>query len=126
MEKIRFNKFTSRIGDNSIIVRLIKLSDVVLVDDMVKCNYAVGVMYDARFDKKPHLTYVAKGEEARRMIRLAKVNGIEVQLIPRLVQGIVSKTNCEIGGEIPREFYRIVAYVLSTVHIKELKKHKLL
>ena len=75
-----------------------------------KPQLAVALRYDA--PHAPTVTAVGRGEIGRRIIELAKENGVPLEEDPLLAEAL---SRVEVGSEIPETLYRAVAIVLGFV-----------
>ena len=75
-----------------------------------KPQLAVALRYDA--PHAPTVTAVGRGEIGRRIIELAKENGVPLEEDPLLAEAL---SRVEVGAEIPEALYRAVAIVLGFV-----------
>lgn len=76
-----------------------------------QANKAVALRYDTRLPA-PFVTATGRGEQARRLVALARRYGIAVQSAPDLAEHLVY---FEPGQVIPEEFYMPVARILAFV-----------
>jgi len=74
---------------------------------------AVALRYDAERNSAPDVVAKGEGEVARRILELARKNGVPVREDTDLVQLLAV---CEIGEEIPIELYTAVAELLSYLY----------
>lgn len=81
-------------------------------------NRAVALSYNPDKDQAPRVVAGGRGEVGRRIIELAKENGVPVHQDPVLVETLLA---LDIGREIPPELYQVVAEILVFVQHLERK-----
>ena len=94
-------------------------ADVVITNPT---HYSVALFYDPRQMEGPRV--VAKGEDelALRIREVAKENGVPVVAHPPLTRILYQET--EVGDEIPRRYYEVVALVVGKFFSYERKQEK--
>lgn len=92
------------------------MQDVPSADVIIRnpTHYAVALRYDIEKDNAPILLAKGQDEMALRIVAIAEENGIYVLSNPPLARGIHAMT--QIGGEIPAEYYGVVAEILVYVY----------
>ena len=80
---------------------------------------AVALKYEAKRSNAPKVVAKGKGDIAKKILEIAKENGIEIYEDPALVEALSS---LEINQEIPPRLYEAVAKIIAFVY----KKKKLL
>lgn len=73
----------------------------------------VALRYERGEQPAPRVTAKGAGELARRLLAVARENGVPVRQDPDLLELLSA---CDVGAEIPDELYRAVAELLAFLH----------
>lgn len=76
-------------------------------------HYAVALRYRRGFDVAPLVVAKGAGENALRIISIARVAAVPVRENKPLARALFKVV--EVGEHIPRQFYRAIAEVLATI-----------
>lgn len=82
---------------------------------------AVALKYDEKNDSAPKITAAGKGIVAEKIIEKAKENNVPLHEDENLTENLI---NLDLGSEIPRELFEIVAQVLVFVENVDERKGK--
>ena len=122
INRIRSSNLIFRIGDDRSLVRDVRLSDIVILDSMKKCECAIGIIYDTRYNSVPFISCIGKGNIAKRIYRIGNMRNINMKEDPNLVTRMLESAGCVVGCPIPASLYQPVAKVLASVYAQEIKK----
>jgi len=74
---------------------------------------AVALRYEPDERMAPHIVATGEGEIAKQILEIADLHDVPVYEQPEVVEALVK---LEVGTEIPPEFYRAVAEILTFVY----------
>ncbi|GAX91426.1 EscU/YscU/HrcU family type III secretion system export apparatus switch protein [Effusibacillus lacus] len=86
-----------------------------------KSNKAAALSYNPAADQAPRVVASGQGEVGRRIIELARENGVPVYEDPALVETLLA---FDVGKEIPPELYQAVAEILVFIQYLERKSDR--
>ncbi|MGL4562361.1 MAG: flagellar biosynthesis protein FlhB [Brevinema sp.] len=111
--KQKIRQIESQMGTRRM-MKAVPTADVIITNPT---HYAVAIKYDRSYMNAPIV--VAKGTDrvALRIKELAKENNIPIHENKPLARGLYASAN--VGDEIPYEFYRTVADVLSLIYTRK-------
>ena len=85
-------------------------------------HYAVALRYRRGFDSAPLLVAKGAGENALRIISIARLAAVPVMENKPLARALFKTV--EVGEQLPRQFYRAIAEVLATIMRAEARREK--
>lgn len=80
---------------------------------------AVALRYERHRDNAPKVVAKGKGEVAKKILEVAKENGVYIKEDPELVEVLSS---LEIDEEIPPQLYKAVAEILAFIYKTKQKR----
>lgn len=94
------------------------------MNDLNKPEFAAALRYKKEVDKAPRLTARGRGELAKRIIEIARNEGVPIMEDKDLASLLALP---DIGDEIPPELYKVAAEIFAFLYKinGELKKGKL-